>query len=86
MAWGFLLISRSDSVFWGTIGAFIGVVFIRVARYFTPARSWSAAIVGWIFGICALPLLGLVIGLIMYAMGYLPSECLKSPDELCLSM
>jgi hypothetical protein len=86
MGWGFLLISRQESVFWGTIGSFIGMIFIRVARYFTPARSWFVAILGWIFGLCAIPLLVLVIGLILIALGYIPSECLKSPDQLCLSM
>jgi riboflavin transporter FmnP len=78
IGWGLILISRSDSVFWGVGSFFIGVVVIRVARLCTPARSRSVAIYGWILGCSALPILGLLIGLIVLATGYIPSECLKA--------
>ena len=77
MGWGFVLLPRSDSLFFGTIGSFISVLVFRVARYFTPARSRSVAILGRVLGFCALPLLGLVIVLVMVATGYIPSKCLK---------
>ena len=87
IGWGFVLISRADSVFWGVGAFFVGMVVLRVGRLCAPARSRSEAILGWIFGLCALPLLGLVIGLVMIAIGYLPSECLKAIFDIqCFRM